>query len=205
MNNQNRKEALRNFGGILGKVLLAIFALYILVDLQSDEIEKPLTTTADRVVDVSDLPNAEAAESTGDESESAEVSLSFFRDNEDAKVTTELPNSIFDLVDAYLEDDHLILEFVFENLSSETVEPLEVYRSFIDEVTQEDDNAIYDVDINYFYDLGSKKETEKISVGNPKIKTNGKFTFYVPYMLENESPVTINLKNGAYPIVITLD
>lgn len=204
MKRQSPGEALGNFGRILAKTLLVIFVLYIVIDFQSNKSEKPLTTT-DRVVDVSDIQNAEAAESNDVETESAEISLSFFRDNEEAKVTTETPNSIFSLVDAYLEEDHLILVFDFENLNSESVEPLDAYRRFIDEITQEDDNAIYDIDVNHFYDLMGKKETQKISSGNPKIKPNGKFSFYVPYTLENESPVTINLKNGEYPIVITLD
>ena len=204
MKRQSAGEALGNFGRILVKTLLVIFVFYIVIDFQSDKSGDPSPTT-DRVVDVSGITNAEATESNVDKTESAEVSLSFFRDNEEAKVTTETPNSIFYLVDAYLEDDHLILVFDFENLSSESVEPWDAYKRFIDDITQEDDNAIYDVDINHFYDLMGQKETQKISSGNPKIKPNGKFTFYVPYMLENESPVTINLKNGTYPIVITLD
>lgn len=192
MKRQSAGEALGNFGRILVKTLLVIFVFYIMIDFQSDKAP----TINER---------AEATESAEDKIESAEISLSFFRDNEEAKVTTETPNSIFYLVDAYLEESHLILVFDFENLNSEAVKPLDAYRLFIDEVTQEDDNAIYDIDVNHFYDLMGQKETQKISSGNPKIKPNGKFTFYVPYMLENESPVTINLKNGTYPIVITLD
>lgn len=192
MKRQSAGEALGNFGRILVKTLLVIFVFYIMIDFQSDKAP----TINER---------AEATESAEDKVESAEISLSFFRDNEEAKVTTETPNSIFYLVDAYLEESHLILVFDFENLNSEAVKPLDAYRLFIDEVTQEDDNAIYDIDVNHFYDLMGQKETQKISSGNPKIKPNGKFTFYVPYMLENESPVTINLKNGTYPIVITLD
>ena len=145
MKRQSAGEALGNFGRILVKTLFVIFVFYIMIDFQSDKAP----TINDR---------AKATESAEDKIESAEISLSFFRDNEEAKVTTETPNSIFSLVDAYLEESHLILVFDFENLKSESVEPLDAYRRFIDEVTQEDDNAIYDIDVNHFYDLMGQKE-----------------------------------------------
>lgn len=205
MKNQSRREALGNFGNLAirigGGLLILFFVVNHLVGGDSPDTRGEITIQQSGVTatSTSNTTNVEAEETIED---------IFIALNDVGAKEIELTTSAakFLILDAYLENDHLLIEYEFTNTSNEVAEPMSAYRKLIDEVTQEDDNAIYDIDVDHFYDLMDSKSLDKISSANPQIKPDGVYTFYVPYLLENDSDVTFSFENSKLPkLIFTLE
>lgn len=195
MKKQSRSDALNSFGkGLVWIVGIVFIGLFAFNHTMKNDVMSSDSVTEETV--------AYTSEKKEEELELIEAN---FDDFEDDQITFTFPMAKFVITDAYKEDDHLILEFHYTNLSDEATEPLKMFNALFDEATQEDDNAIYDLDVNHFYDLMNEKEVEKISSGNPKIKPDGFFEFYVPFELHDDSDVTFVFNGINQHIKINLD
>lgn len=166
MKNQSRSEALRNFLKYIFLFVGGFFAFIIFLNTQQDDSpEDVIVTAAATVIDQEEEEENYILESN-------DFKLEFKR---------------FSVL-----ENQLYVDILYHNKDSEPTIP---YNHYIFNVNayQEDDNAIYDLDLDFFAD-DHESEYDGLSISAPKIKQGGQYGFYVVYDLVNDEEINFEIK-----------
>ena len=89
--------------------------------------------------------------------------------------------STFTIERVALLGNSILIEMVYFNTSNDATNPLDAW-TYHTRVSQEDDNAIYVLDLDFFSDFTS--DYPQLSFDNPLIKPGGSYAVHMVYELE---------------------
>ena len=92
-------------------------------------------------------------------------------------------SSTFRIERVALLGDSILIEMVYFNTSNDATNPLDAW-TYHTRVSQEDDNAIYVLDLDFFSDFTS--DYPQLSFDNPLIKPGGSYAVSMVYELETK-------------------